>query len=107
MLYRQILKLEKNSCPNCGGVLRKHNNQLICDNCNQLTLTKTICPNPECRHEYLYMGYDVPETTLKKMQAVKEDSFFEWDSLYQYKNIVNMSVMTGKIRTICPCCHQG
>lgn len=106
-LYRQIIKLKKNTCPNCGRILRKYDNQLICDKCNQLTLTKTICPNPECRYEYLYMGYDVPETTLRKMQEVKEDSFFEWDSLYQYKNIVNMSVTTGKIRTICPCCHQG
>ncbi|MGN0441539.1 MAG: hypothetical protein ACI4FO_02425 [Acutalibacteraceae bacterium] len=107
MLYRQILKLEKDSCPNCGGTLRKHDNQRICDTCNQLTLTKTICPNPECRHEYVYMGYDVPIATLEKMQRVQRDNFFEWDSLYQYKDIVNMTVASGKIRTICPCCHQS
>lgn len=106
VLYRHILKLGKDSCPNCGGVLRRNNNQRICDNCNQLTITKTICPNPECRHEYLYMGYDVPETTLEKMRKVKSDSFFEWDSIFQYKDIVNMTVSTGKIRTVCPYCHR-
>ena len=111
MLYRQILKLNKSSCPNCGSAMRKrdkkHENQLICDNCNQLMLTRTICPNPECKHEYLYMSYDVPETTLQKMQSVKQESFFKWDSLFQYKDIVNMTVSSGKVRTICPFCHRS
>lgn len=107
VLYRQILQLDKGSCPNCGGTMRRHENQMICDGCNQLTLTKTICPHPECRHAYFYMGYDVPEATLQKMQNVKQQSFFEWDGLYQYKDIVNMTVASGKIRTICPRCHQS
>lgn len=106
ILYQQILKLKKDTCPNCGSVMRKHDNRFVCDNCNQLMLTRTKCPNPECRHEYVYMGYDVPAVTLQKMQAVSQESFFEWDSLYQYKNVVNMSVDTGKLRTICPCCHK-
>lgn len=107
ILYRQILMLGKDSCPNCGGIMRKRDNQFICDNCNQLIVTRTVCPNPECRHEYTYIGYDVPETTLRKMQAVKPENYFQWDSLYQYKDIVNMSVSSGKLRTICPFCHQG
>ena len=41
------------------------------------------------------------------MQAVKPENYFQWDSLYQYKDIVNMSVESGKLRTICPFCHQG
>lgn len=107
ILYRQILMLGKDSCPNCGGKMRKRDNQFICDNCNQLIVTRTICPNPECRHEYTYIGYDVPESTLRKMQAVKPENYFQWDSLYQYKDIVNMSVSSGKLRAICPFCHQG
>ncbi len=107
MLYRQILKMEKTSCPNCGGKMRIHANRRVCDTCNQLTLTRTICPNPECKHEYLYMGYDVPEATLLKMQKVNTENFFEWDSLFQYKNIVNMTVQNGKLRTVCPCCHRS
>ena len=107
MLYRQILKMEKTSCPNCGGKMRIHENRRVCDDCNQLTLTRTICPNPECKQEYLYMEYDVPETTLLKMQRINSESFFEWDSLFQYKNIVNMTVQNGKLRTVCPCCHQS
>lgn len=107
ILYQQILRLKKDTCPNCGGVMRKADSRLVCDNCNQLILTKTKCPNPECRHEYVYMGYDVSSATLQKMQAVSQESFFEWDSLYQYKNVVNMSVDSGKLRTICPCCHKA
>lgn len=107
LLYRHILKLDVDSCPNCGGVLRTQDNQKICDNCNQLTITKTICPNSECRNEYIYMGYDVPETTISKMQKIRSDNFFEWDSLFQYKDVVNMIVADGKIRTVCPCCHQS
>lgn len=106
VLYRHILQLEKGTCPNCGGKMREHNNQAVCDACGQLTVTKTICPNPGCRHEYSYMGYDVADDTIRKMQEVSPDNFFQWDSLYQYKDIVNMTVKSGKIRTICPHCHQ-
>lgn len=107
LLYRQILKMGKANCPNCGGKMRIHENRRVCDDCNQLTLTRTICPNPECKHEYLYMGYDVQEATLLKMQQVNNENFFEWDSLFQYKNIVNMTVQNGKLRTVCPCCHRS
>lgn len=106
VLYRHILQLEKGTCPNCGGKMRGHNNQAVCDACGQLTVTRTICPNPGCRHEYSYMGYDVADDTIRKMQEVSPDNFFQWDSLYQYKDIVNMTVKSGKIRTICPHCHQ-
>lgn len=106
VLYRHILQLEKGTCPNCGGKMREHNNQAVCDACGQLTVTRTICPNPGCRHEYSYMGYDVADDTIRKMQEVSPDNFFQWDSLYQYKDIVNMTVKSGKIRTICPHCHQ-
>lgn len=107
ILYRKILKLDKGRCPNCGENMRKHDNQQICDACSQLTLTKTVCPNPDCRNEYLYMGYDVAETTIQKMQMVEKENFFQWDSLYQYKDIVNMAVTSGKVRTVCPCCHKS
>ncbi len=107
ILYRHILKLRKGGCLNCGGVVRRYDNHLICDACNQLTLTKTICPNPKCKNEYYYLNYNVSEETIEKMQEVKKESFFRWDSLYQYKDIVNMRLDRGKIRTICPFCHQG
>ena len=106
VLYRHIIQLEKGTCPNCGGKMRKLGNRGICDACGQLTVTRTICPNPDCRYEYSYMGYDVVDETIQKMQKVTQDNFFLWDSLYQYKNIVNMTVKSGKIRTICPNCHQ-
>ena len=107
MLYRQVLKIGKDFCPNCGGTMRRSENQYICDACNQLVLTKTVCPNPECKHEYVYMGYNVSDITLRKMQKIQIENFFEWDSLFQYKDVVNMTVASGKIRTICPHCHQG
>ena len=59
------------------------------------------------KYIYSYLNYDVSEETIKKKQEVKQDNFFQWDGLYQYKDIVNMKIDKGKIRTICPCCHQG
>ena len=106
ILYRHILKIGKKGCLNCGGEIRENDNQRVCDSCNQLTLIKTICPNPGCKQEYYYLNYDVSEETIEKMQNVREEDFFQWDSLYQYKNIVNMRIDRGRIRTICPCCHQ-
>ena len=102
-----ILKLGKETCPNCGAKMLKNDNQLVCEDCNYLTLTKTQCSNPKCKKEYYYLGYDVSETTIKKMQAVVHEDFFQWDSLYQYKDIVNMSVDSGRIRTVCPYCHNN
>ncbi len=106
-LYRHILKMGKKTCINCGGDTRENDNQRICDTCNQLSLIKTICPNPECKQEYYYLNYDVSEETIQKMKDVKTEDFFQWDSLYQYKDIVNMKIDRGRVRTICPCCHQG
>lgn len=107
IMIRQIISLETNRCPCCGGTMREHDNQFVCDTCNQLILTKTICPNPECRHEYYYLSYDTPQDTILKMQSVEQEDFYQWDSLYQYKNIVDMSVDSGKLRTICPCCRRS
>lgn len=106
VMLRQIVSLNTGHCPCCGGEMRRRDNQMVCDNCNQLMLTKTICPNPDCRHEYYYLSFDVSAETLSKMKDVDPDNFYQVDSLYQYKDIVNMSVDTGKIRTICPHCGQ-
>lgn len=107
VILRQIISLGKKRCPCCGGPVREYDSQRICDNCNQLILTRTICPNPECRHEYNYLSYDVSQDTISKMQSVKPENFFQWDSLYQYKDIVDMSVNSGRLRTICPCCTRS
>ena len=106
VLYREIVKLGKEHCPNCGQELRKRNNQYVCDNCNQLTVTRTICANPECKKKYLYMGYGIDSLTMQRMQRVQKDSFFEWDSLFQYKDIVHMSVETGRLHAFCPHCGK-
>ncbi len=106
VLYREIIKLGKEHCPNCGNELRRRDNQYVCDNCNQLIVTRTICANPECRKEYLYMGYDIDGMTMQRMQRVQKDSFFEYDSLFQYKDIVHMSVETGRLHAFCPHCGK-
>lgn len=86
--------------------MREYDNRMTCDTCTRLTLIRTICPEPDCRREYYYMSYDVTEETIGKMQEVKPENFFQWDSLYQYKDIVNMKTDRGKIRTICPFCRR-
>ena len=106
VMLRQIVSLDTGHCPCCGGKMRGRDNQMICDNCNQMILTKTICPNPDCRHEYYYLSFDVSAEILSKMEDVDSDNFYQVDSLYQYKDIVDMSVETGKIRTICPHCGR-
>ena len=106
VMLRQIVSLNTGHCPCCGGEMRDRNNQMVCDNCNQMMLTKTKCPHLDCRYEYYYLSFDVSEETLSKMKNVDPENFYQVDSLYQYKDIVNMSVDTGKIRTICPHCGR-
>ncbi len=102
ILLRMILSFGMGRCPACGNVGREHYNQYVCDSCHHLFLTKTICPNSECKHEYYYLSYDASDDTILKMQCVDEDNFYQVDSLYQYKDVVPMSVESGKLRTICP-----
>lgn len=105
-LVRYIVRLEKDTCPCCGGIGRKDDTQTICDACSGLVLTSTICPEDDCRKEYKYLGFMVSSSTIEKMQAVDENNFFQYDSLYQYKNIVKMRVSNNKIITRCPHCGR-
>lgn len=66
VLLRQIVMINKSKCPCCGQEFRRSGNQMICYNCSQLTITKMQCPNPECKHEYVYLSYDVSNDTLEK-----------------------------------------
>ena len=106
VLLRMILSFGMERCPSCGNVGREHYNRYVCDNCYHLALTKTICPNPECKHTYYYLSYDASDNTILKMQCVDQDNFYQFDSLYQYKDVVPMSIECGKLRTICPNCHK-
>ena len=107
VLYRHILLLEKNNCLSCGRPLRYlGDNQSVCDYCSGLMITKTQCANPHCKCNYHYLSYDISADTVLKMQAVKEDNFFQWDSLYQYKDIVPMRFDGGRVRPVCPRCKN-
>ena len=105
VLYRHILLLEKSNCISCGRPLRySGDNQSVCDYCAGLMITKTQCANPNCKCNYHYLTYDISTDTVLKMQAVREDNFFQWDSLYQYKDIVPMRIDGGRVRPVCPRC---
>ena len=107
ILYRQILRLGKQRCSNCGGSLRAYDSQYICDSCGGLAVTKTRCPNKECGQEYLYMRYtDVNEQKLEKMRKIQKDDFYQWDSRFQYKDIVEMKITSNGISPICPYCGK-
>lgn len=104
VMLRQIVSFGIDKCPCCGGTVRAKDNQLICDNCNQLIITKTICPN--CKHAYSYLSYDIASDVIDKMQNVDSENFYQIDSLYQYKDIIAMFVEEGKLRTVCPNCGE-
>ena len=107
VLFRHILLLEEKNCLGCGRPLKElSDNQAICDNCWGLTITKTQCANPSCKCNYHYLSYDISADIVGKMQAVKEDDFFQWDSLYQYKDIVPMRFDGARVRPVCPRCKN-
>lgn len=104
LFLRHILKLNKSTCPSCGNNMRSANDQSVCDVCNQQLLTQTKCP--DCHYEYTYISYNLSDDTIEQMRNMDEHSFYQLDSLFQYKDVVDMSVASGKLRTICPNCHQ-
>lgn len=105
ILSRLILLLGKGNCLSCGRPLRDiGDNRFVCDECWELMITKTRCSNPHCKCEFRYLSYDISADTALKMQNVQEDNFFQWDSLFQYKDIVQMKFAGGKIHPVCPKC---
>lgn len=112
VMLRQIVALDSGSCPSCGEIMRGNDNIKVCDNCGQMMLVKTICPNTQCRHAYHYINYEIAPEIASKMQKIETaqeqdaDDFYKMDSLYQYKDIVKMYVDDGKVRTICPKCGK-
>jgi len=107
VFLRMIVEFDMERCPCCGSNMRNRDNQLICDSCNQIILTRTICANPDCRREYKYLCYDVADDTIRKIQTIDPDNFYQSDSVFQYKDIVDMTIQSGKIRTVCPYCGHS
>jgi hypothetical protein len=110
--YRRIQKIilkiltefDSDKCPYCGGNTKKKDNGLRCNDC-ELIMTKTICPNEDCKHEYKYLWYSTKDERLKEMKEVSTDDFFNKDSLFQYKNIVEMEINEKlTLAPICPKC---
>jgi hypothetical protein len=106
VLTRQIMEMEKETCPCCGRKMRKDVSQSICDNCSGLIITTTICPEEDCKTKYKYLGYKVSQETIDKMYSVDESNFYQRDSLYQYKNIVKMHILDHKLIAVCPRCGR-
>lgn len=106
VLLRKIIQIGKETCPCCGGVMRKDENRAICDSCSGLVLTNTICPEEDCKQSYKYLGYMASTETIQKMEDVDVNNFFQKDSLYQYKNIVKMRISNKKLITVCPHCGR-
>lgn len=105
LLLRMIMFFASGRCPACGRAMRERDSQYVCENC-YLIMTKTICPVPDCRRPYYYLSYNASEDTISRMQHVDEENFYQVDSLYQYKDVVPMTVESGKLRTICPHCRK-
>lgn len=106
VLIRKILEVGKETCPCCGGLMRKDESQMTCDVCSGLILTNTICPEEDCKQSYKYLSYKVSQDTIEKMENVDANNFFQRDSLYQYKNIVKMRINNKKLITVCPHCGR-
>ena len=106
IIIRMILELGKETCPCCGGKMRRDDDRIICDSCRGLIVTKTICPHEDCKNEYRYISYSVSEDTINRMKAIDHNNFFQYDSLYQYKNVVKMRILNDKLVTFCPHCGR-
>jgi len=102
IIIRYITEFDTDKCPYCGSDTKKIENGNICNNC-ELIITDTKCPN--CKQDYKYLWYSTKEDKLKEMQKISDDDFFNKDSLFQYKDIVDMKV-DEKLRLIpiCPKC---
>lgn len=64
----------------------------------------TQCPH--CRHKYLYLHCEATENTREEMSLVKKEDFYQWDSLFKYKDIVSMIIGKNGFLSVCPKCGK-
>jgi hypothetical protein len=106
IIIRHIMEFGMDKCPYCGNDTREMENGHKCDNCG-LIITNTTCPKEKCRHNYKYIWYSTDKEKLKEMRKVSDDDFFNKDSLFQYKDIVDMKVNEEfKLIPVCPKCKN-
>ncbi|MDR0453609.1 MAG: DUF2357 domain-containing protein [Deferribacteraceae bacterium] len=95
---------KKDKCPYCGDKMRDINaSRAKCTSCG-LRVTETICDKPDCNHKFVYLDYEVSQEILDKMKCVEPDDFYAKDSLFKYKNIVELS-FNKTIEPLCPKCQ--
>lgn len=64
----------------------------------------TQCPH--CHHKYLYLHCEATEDTRNEMSLVKKEDFYQWDSLFKYKDIVAMTIGKNGFLSVCPNCGK-
>jgi hypothetical protein len=106
IIIRHITKFDVDKCPYCGNDINKIENGHKCVSCG-LIITETTCPNEKCKHSYKYIWYSTKEEKLKEMYKIFDNDFFNKDSLFQYKDIVDMKISEEhKLIPICPKCQN-
>jgi hypothetical protein len=106
IIIKHITEFGIDKCPYCGSNTKILENGQQCVSCN-LIITDTKCPNEKCKHNYKYLWYSTKEEKLKEMRKVSDSDFFNKDSLFQYKNIVDMKIDEKfKLIPICPKCKN-
>lgn len=111
LFLRLILQLREESCASCGTKYRQIEDYYTCDTCNSFVgkatnIYKTTCAYADCKHTYTYISPMVSESVLKKMKTISKNNFISYDSMFQYKDIVNMTIQGEQVRAICPKCKR-
>jgi len=110
VIIRHITEFGMDKCPYCGNDTKEAENGHKCVSCG-LIITETKCPNEKCKHIYKYFWYLTDKEKLMKMHKVSDNDFFNKDSLFQYKDIVEMKVYEDfneefKLIPVCPKCKN-
>ncbi len=114
LFLRLILQLREESCASCGAKYRQIEDYYTCDSCNSFVgkatkrtnIYKTICAYADCKHTYTYISPTISESVLEKMKQISKDNFISYDSMFQYKDVVNMTIQGEQVRAICPKCKR-
>ncbi len=114
LFLRLILQLREESCASCGTKYRQIEDYYTCDTCNSFVgkatkktnIYKTTCAYSDCKHTYTYISPMVSESVLEKMKTISKNNFISYDSMFQYKDVVNMTIQGEQVRAICPKCKR-
>ncbi len=105
IFLRYIVRVTVKHCPCCGEPLHDSKDGKHCRNCGNIYVRHERCS--VCHKEYSYIWSDMTEKAIQEISTLeKETNHARFDSRFQYRNVMPMTIVDNKVVALCPWHHD-